>query len=76
MQKVISSHQNWITDLAPRLTIGMWHPRFIPSAKKTFHYSKLSYIGDNLKEAQEDFWDHVDVFSIDFPALATAEGRW
>jgi phosphatidylglycerol phospholipase C len=75
MHEVISSQPNWQTALAPRLVIGLWHPLFLPFAKKHLEYCRLSYIGPSPYTARKYFWDGVDIFSIDFVALTTADGQ-
>jgi phosphatidylglycerol phospholipase C len=75
MHEVISSLPNWETALAPRLVIGLWHPRFIPSAKTHLRYCSFSYIGHNPYTARQYFWNDVDTFSVSFSALTTTNGQ-
>jgi len=75
MQETIDSHSDWETTLAPRLVIGLWHPRFIPSAKKYLQHCRFSYIGLNPYMARKYFWDDMDTFSMSFAALTTADGQ-
>lgn len=75
MHKIISSHDNWETDLAPRIVLGLWHPTFIPHAKTVLPYLRRSYIGEDLSIARKYFWDNVEVFSMKFDVLATVNGE-
>jgi len=75
LQEVISSQPNWETALAPRLVIGLWHPRFLAFAKKHLRNCRFSYLGPSPTLARKYFWDDVDTFSIAFPALTTADGQ-
>lgn len=74
MHGIISAQQDWQTTLAPRLILGLWHPRFIVAAIKIMPYLRRSYIGASVSLAREYFWDTCQAFSITFSALATTEG--
>ena len=74
MHEIISAQPNWEVDLAPRILLGLWHPRFIPHAKTILPYCKRSYIGVSLPWARQYFWDSCEVFSVNFSILATREG--
>ncbi|KAI0751086.1 PLC-like phosphodiesterase [Daedaleopsis nitida] len=75
LHEIISAQPNWQTDLAPRIVLGVWHPRFIPHAKAILPYCKLSYIGISIANAREYFWDSCDVFSLNFTIWASWEGQ-
>ena len=75
MHKIISSHENWEKELAPRILLGLWHPTFIPHAQGVLPYLRRSYIGDDLTIARKYFWSNVDTFSMTFAVLATASGE-
>lgn len=75
MHNIISSHDNWEKELAPRIVLGLWHPTFIPHARNVLPYLRRSYIGDDLTIARKYFWSNVDVFSMRFAVLATASGE-
>ena len=75
MQGIISSYTNWETVLAPRLVIGIWHPRFLEAAKEMLPNCPRSYIGNSPGIARKYFWKDVDAFSMDFGALATMDGQ-
>ena len=75
MHEIIAAQPNWETDLAPRILLGLWHPRFIPQAKAILPYCKRSYIGVSTNIARQYFWDDCEVFSINFAVLASWEGQ-
>ncbi|KAH9943177.1 PLC-like phosphodiesterase [Epithele typhae] len=74
IHSVISSQPDWETALAPRILLGLWHPSFLPHAKAHLPYCRRSYIGYSISTARKFFWDSCDVFSINFAALALADG--
>lgn len=75
MHEIISAQPNWQTDLAPRILLGLWHPRFIPHAKTILPYCKRSFIGLSTSVAKTYFWDSCEVFSINFHILASYGGQ-
>ena len=75
MHTIISAHDGWQTQLAPRLLIGMWHPRFLAHAKEILPYCRRSYIGEDPGTARKYFWKDVDAFSMWFGSLTTADGE-
>ncbi|THH18212.1 hypothetical protein EW146_g2729, partial [Bondarzewia mesenterica] len=75
MHTVISSQPDWETLLAPRIILGLWHPRFIGPAKQYMPYCCRSYIGLSIDIARKYFWDHCDAFSMWFPSLSTIDGE-
>ena len=75
MHEIISAQPDWETKLAPRILLGLWHPRFVAFAKVRLPYCRRSCIGQSLSIAREYFWDGVEVFSISFAALATSDGQ-
>ncbi|KAG6854448.1 hypothetical protein C0991_006527 [Blastosporella zonata] len=74
MHAVISSHPNWETLLAPRIVLGLWHPRFLGPAKEILGYCRRSHIGMSPDTARRYFWADCDAFSMAFAALTTADG--
>ncbi|PPQ70873.1 hypothetical protein CVT25_004741, partial [Psilocybe cyanescens] len=75
MHTIISSQPNWETDLAPRILLGLWHPRFIGFAKARLPYCRRSYIGLSTYVARKYFWKDCDAFSMGFASLATVDGQ-
>lgn len=75
MHDIISVHPNWQTDLAPRLILGLWHPKFIHPAKTILPDLKRCYIGILFDLAESDIiFNNVDAFSIAFPILCSPQG--
>jgi len=74
MHKTIASVEGWQETLAPRILLGLWHPKFIGPARDILPYCKRSHIGANVAIARKYFWDSVDSFSMWFPSMTTAEG--
>lgn len=75
MDEIITSYPEWEVRLAPRIILGLWHPRFINPAKTHLPYCKRSHIGPAPDVARKYFWDECEAFSIWFPALATVDGE-
>jgi len=75
IHKIISTLPDWETMLAPRILLGLWHPRFLSFAKANLPYCRRSYIGNSPYIARRYFWNHVDAFSMAFPALTTMDGQ-
>ena len=74
MHKIISAQEDWQTALAPRVILGLWHPRFILATIKIVPYLRRSYIGASISLARDYFWDYCHTFSVNFATLATTEG--
>jgi len=75
MDKILTSYPEWETMLAPRIILGLWHPRFLNAAKAHVPYFKRSHIGCALDVARQYFWNDCDAFSMWFPGLATVDGE-
>lgn len=75
MHAIVSAQPEWETKLAPRIILGLWHPTFLPHAMEHLPYCRRSYIGEDTTVARKYFWDNVDVFSMGFASLATADGE-
>jgi phosphatidylglycerol phospholipase C len=75
IRAVLSTHENWETTIAPRLILGICHPRFVAHAMTILPNIKICFIGIHLTLAQCPlFWEACDAFSIPFPVFTTAEG--
>lgn len=74
MHEIISAQPDWETKLAPRILLGLWHPRFVAFAKARLPYCRRSHIGVSTALARKYFWNDVDVFSMAFASLASADG--
>jgi len=75
MNEIIIAQPDWESTLAPRIILGLWHPRFISFAKARLPYCQRSYIGNSTYNARKYFWNSCDAFSIAFGALATLDGQ-
>ncbi|KAF8635017.1 hypothetical protein AX15_000598 [Amanita polypyramis BW_CC] len=75
MHKIIFAQPDWETALAPRILLGLWHPRFLEHAKARLPYCRRSYIGNSTHVARKYFWDDCHAFSIAFGALAAYDGQ-
>ncbi|KAG2156338.1 PLC-like phosphodiesterase [Suillus clintonianus] len=75
MHDIMSTQPDWQTKLAPRILLGLWHPRFVAFAKVRLPYCRRSYIGKSLLIARTYFWDGVEVFSMSFASLTTYDGQ-
>ncbi|EIN10494.1 PLC-like phosphodiesterase [Punctularia strigosozonata HHB-11173 SS5] len=75
MHKIMSAQPDWENALAPRILIGLWHPRFIPHASKILPYCRRSYIGIDLQVARKYFWADCHAFSILFDHLTNSDGQ-
>ncbi|KAH8834241.1 PLC-like phosphodiesterase [Flagelloscypha sp. PMI_526] len=75
MHNIISSYDGWETHLAPRLVLGLWHPKFVPLAKEQLGYCRRSFLGNDLAVARKFFFKECDTFSVEFGALTTADGE-
>ncbi|KAL4081521.1 PLC-like phosphodiesterase [Scleroderma yunnanense] len=74
MHNIISEQPDWETKLTPRILLGLWHPRFVAFAKARLPYCRRSHIGVSTSLARKYFWNDVEVFSMAFASLASADG--
>ncbi|SHO76892.1 Similar to S.cerevisiae protein PGC1 (Phosphatidyl Glycerol phospholipase C) [Malassezia sympodialis ATCC 42132] len=75
MGEVVHQFPNYENDLAPRLILGLWHPKFIQPAKHHVPMLRRAHIGASPADAVKYFWNDCDAFSIRFPSLVGAEGQ-
>jgi len=75
MHATISAQPGWETALAPRIILGLWHPRFLPAALEHVPYLQRAHIGLSPDIAREFFWDTCDSFSMNFRSLCTVAGE-
>ena len=75
LHKLIVAHESWETLLAPRLVLGLWHPRFIPFAREILPGCRRSYLGISVSDARTYFWDNVDTISLLFASIISNGGR-
>lgn len=75
MGETVHAFPNYERDLAPRLILGLWHPKFIEPAKRLVPTLRRAHIGASPADALQYFWQDCDAFSIRFPSLVGAEGQ-
>ncbi|ESK89741.1 glycerophosphodiester phosphodiesterase [Moniliophthora roreri MCA 2997] len=75
MHQIISAQPEWETVLAPRLLLGLWHPRFLAFAKARMPYCDRSYLGNSPDLARKYFWDDCGTMSMSFPSMAGKDGE-
>ncbi|KAG8791059.1 hypothetical protein FRC12_010249 [Ceratobasidium sp. 428] len=75
MLAIIQGHEDWERTIAPRILLGLWHPKFIEPAKRILPMIRRAHIGSSPLIAREYFWDSCESFSIDFSSLSSAEGE-
>ncbi|CAE6503256.1 unnamed protein product, partial [Rhizoctonia solani] len=75
MHAIISAQDEWETALAPRILLGLWHPKFIEPATRILPTLRRAHIGMNPHIARQYFWDSCESFSIDFGSLSSSEGE-
>lgn len=73
--KLVRNYPNWETDLAPRILLGLWHPKFISFAVKYVPELTRMHIGGSPSVARQYFWKYVEGFSMHFPCLMAPEGQ-
>ncbi|CAE6440585.1 unnamed protein product [Rhizoctonia solani] len=75
MHTTISAQDEWETTLAPRILLGLWHPKFIEPATRILPTLRRAHIGMNPRIARQYFWDSCESFSIDFGSLSSSDGE-
>lgn len=75
MKETLSKIPDFETQLAPRLILGLWHPKFIEPAKRYVPSLRRAHIGASPGGAQQFFWNDCDAFSMYFPSLVGYEGQ-
>ncbi|KAN0066156.1 hypothetical protein ACQY0O_000250 [Thecaphora frezii] len=75
MREIIESYPGFETDLAPRLILGLWHPKFLRSALANVPSMKRIHIGASPAAARRYFWKDCSGFSMYFASLVGSEGQ-
>lgn len=75
MAELINVYPNYETALAPRLLLGLWHPRFVKIAMEELPSCSRCYIGNDPSIAKQYFWNNVEAFSMLYPSLETSDGQ-
>lgn len=68
-------YEHWETLLAPRIILGIWHPKFILAARRHLPFIPLYAICMSVATVRSFFFQHCVGFSIAFPALYSADGK-
>ncbi|KAK9897228.1 PLC-like phosphodiesterase [Cystobasidium minutum MCA 4210] len=74
MHEQISKFDEWQTQLAPRLILGLWHAKYIEPAQRLLPYCKLAHIGVSPSIALKYFWNACSAFSLNYATLIGKEG--
>ncbi|KAL0070193.1 hypothetical protein AAF712_002683 [Marasmius tenuissimus] len=75
MHKIVSAQPDWENVLAPRLLLGLWHPRFLVYAKARMPYCDRSYLGNSPDMAKKFFWEDCGTMSMSFSSMAGKDGE-
>ncbi|CAE6465623.1 unnamed protein product [Rhizoctonia solani] len=75
MHAIISAQDEWETTLAPRILLGLWHPKFIEPATRVLPTLRRAHIGMSPRIARRYFWESCESFSLDFSSLSSGEGE-
>lgn len=65
---------DWETTLAPRLILGLWHPKFLEPAMTLLAPLQRFCISMSLSQVRQYFWACTG-FSVYYPLLLGAEGE-
>lgn len=60
--------------LAPRIVLGLWHPKFIDPAASILPTVRRFCISMSIPQVRKYFYDKCDGFSVWYRPLASAEG--
>lgn len=75
MHEIIAEYPDYETLLAPRLVLGLWHPKYIAPATSIIPYIRLTHIGMSPALARKYFWASCSAFSMNFSCLVGADGE-
>lgn len=75
MHDLISAYPAYEQDLAPRLVLGLWHPKYVEPATRILPYIRLTHIGMSPVLARKFFWDACSAFSMNFACLVGRDGE-
>jgi len=64
----------WETVLAPRLVLGLWHPKFLEPAATILPFMRRFCISMSIPEIRKYFWNHCQGFSVWYRQLDTPDG--
>ncbi|TXT13585.1 hypothetical protein VHUM_00952 [Vanrija humicola] len=70
----LEQYEEWQTKLAPRLVLGLWHPKFIEPAADILPDLKRFCISMSIPQVRKYFYDKCHGFSVWYHPLASADG--
>ncbi|WWC97730.1 hypothetical protein V866_004615 [Kwoniella sp. B9012] len=74
IKDVVQGYEDWQNRLAPRLILGIWHPKFITPACTILPYLPRYAISMSLPQCRKYFFDNCHGFSILYETLASSDG--
>ncbi|GAA6018874.1 hypothetical protein JCM11491_001708 [Sporobolomyces phaffii] len=74
INELVVAYEDYETKLAPRLVLGLWHPKYVEPARDILPYLRLAHIGLSPSIARRYFWDACQFFSMNFACLVTSDG--
>ncbi|BGP18907.1 hypothetical protein JCM10213_005508 [Rhodosporidiobolus nylandii] len=75
LKGLVEEHEEWQTRLAPRLVLGLWHPKYVEPATRLLPRLRRLHIGMSPALARKYFWDACDEFSMSFSCLVGSDGE-
>jgi len=75
IKEIISSYDDWEALLAPRLVLGLWHPKYLEPAKRLLPQLARAHIGMSPGLARKFFWEDCQSFSMNFGCLVGGDGE-
>ncbi|TNY19246.1 glycerophosphoryl diester phosphodiesterase [Rhodotorula diobovata] len=75
MRDIIESYDGFETKLAPRLLLGLWHPKYVEPAQRLLPAVRRAHIGMSPALARKYFWDACCTFSMSFASMVNSEGQ-
>ncbi|BEJ13668.1 hypothetical protein CspHIS471_0308420 [Cutaneotrichosporon sp. HIS471] len=74
IKEALATVPNWETALAPRIVLGLWHPKFLEPAASILPTVRRFCISMSISEVRKYFFDKCHGFSVWYRPLASAEG--
>jgi phosphatidylglycerol phospholipase C len=75
IKEALATVPEWETVLAPRIVLGLWHPKFIEPAASILPTVRRFCISMSIAEVRKYFYDKCHGFSVWYRPLASAEGQ-
>ncbi|WVR09202.1 hypothetical protein IAU60_006264 [Kwoniella sp. DSM 27419] len=74
IKETLEAYEGWQYTLAPRLILGIWHPKFIHPATTILPFLPRFAITMSIPQARKYFFENVHGFSVLYEALASSAG--